>query len=65
MRLDCDRLASELAALWSVSGAHQMTATAIGDCIRRFAPICISFSVEESMRAVFEKARSALKENAI
>jgi hypothetical protein len=65
MRLDCDLLASELAALWSITGAHQWTATAIGETIRRFAPICIAFSGNDSMRDVFEKARSALQENAV
>ena len=65
MRLDCSRLASELAELWSISASHRMTAQEVGDTIRRFAPICIDFSEHDSMRTVFEAARSALNENAI
>lgn len=65
MRLDCGSLAAELAGLWSTSASHRMTAQDIGDTIRRFAPICISFSERDPMRTVFEAARSALNENAI
>jgi hypothetical protein len=65
MRLDCSSLASELAVLWSTSASHRITAQEVGDTIRRFAPICIAFSEHDSMRTVFEAARSALNENAI
>ena len=65
MRLDCNLLASELAAIWSASGEHRITATVVTDTIQRFVPICMAFSEQDSMRAVFESARAALNENVI
>jgi hypothetical protein len=65
MRLDCGLLASELAAIWSALGEPRMTARVVTDTIQRFVPICMAFSEQDSMRAVFESARAALNEKAI
>jgi hypothetical protein len=65
MRLDCNLLASELAAIWSASGEYRITTTVVTDTLQRFVPICMAFSEHDSMRAVFESARAALNENAI
>lgn len=65
MRFDCDRLAEELAALWSTSSTYRLTTGAVADCIRRFVPISMRFANRESMRAVYDSARSALATLAI
>lgn len=61
MRIDCDGLAEELAALWSMSKTYQLPGSAVADCIERFVPISMQFANRESMRVVYESARSALE----
>lgn len=65
MRLDCDRLVEELVSLWSPCSTHRLTSSEVADSIRSFVPVSIVFSNQESMRVVFEAARSVLKAHAI
>lgn len=64
MRIDCDRLGEEVATLWSSSATYRLSSEAALDCIRRFVPVVMQFSTRESMRTVYESARSALEAHA-
>jgi hypothetical protein len=64
MRLDCERLVSELADLWSSSQAYQLTPPEITDAIRRFVPMSMGFTNKEPMQTVYASARSTLDNKA-
>jgi len=61
MRLDCDRLVDELVGLWSTSSTYRLTSAEVADSVRHFEPISMRFANQESMRAVYDAARSALE----
>lgn len=61
MRLNCEQLAQELAGLWSTVGGKEVTSGDVADAIRRFVPLSMGFSKQESMRTVFEAARKTLE----
>ena len=60
MRLDCDRIVDELVELWSGSKVYQLTRPNVAEAVRRFVPMSISFSNQETMRTVYDQARSVL-----
>lgn len=65
MRLDCDRLVEELVNLWSPCSSHRLTSSEVADSVRRFVPVSMGFANQDSMRTVYEAARSVLKTHAI
>jgi hypothetical protein len=65
MRLDCDRLVEELVDLWSTCSSHHLKVPEVADSVRRFVPVSMRFANQESMRAVYEAARSVLNTHAI
>jgi hypothetical protein len=65
MRLNCDQVARELADLWAATPGRGMTPAQVADAVQRFAPRSMKFSNQESMRAVYDLARSTLGEVAI
>jgi hypothetical protein len=64
IRIDCGRVIAELADLWSTSSVSHLSPSDICDAVRRFVPVSMRFDNQQSMRAVYEAARSLLKENA-
>lgn len=64
IRLDCEKLVSELAILWSHSQAHRLTPHEIADAIRHFVPISMGFQTKEPMQTVYAAARSTLENKA-
>lgn len=65
MRIDCDRLAEEIAALWSESPHFRFTSAQVAEVVRDFVPVSMRFAEHESMRTVFKAARSILETGAI
>jgi len=64
LRVDCDGLAAELAALWSVKGSETITAERVAGIISTFAPVAAAFPLHESMENIFSQAREALRATA-
>lgn len=65
MSLDCDRLVQELVGLWSIYSRPNLVPSEVADSVRCFVPMSMGFANQESMRVVFDVARSVLKAHAI
>jgi hypothetical protein len=59
-RVNCDHLATELAELWGAHGDRLVSSQHVAASVRLFMPAAMSFSGKDSMRDVFDKARSVL-----
>lgn len=65
LRVDCDKLAGELALLWRGAANESLTAERIATIINAFEPVAVSFANHELMHNVFDRARDFVRGTAI
>jgi hypothetical protein len=58
-KVDCDKMANELVALWAGVG-QRITAEQVVGWVRTFYPAAIEFGAEQSMQSVFAQARAIM-----
>jgi hypothetical protein len=63
VKIDCDKIVTELADLWTVGG-NDATPAGVRSWINAFYPVACSFQRRERMRNVFERARTVVADRA-
>jgi hypothetical protein len=61
LNVNCDKLAGELALLWSAESNQTMNPQDIATVIGKFIPVAVTFKAHEPMEKVFDKAREMLR----